>query len=150
MPVCDGCGCTFSESGYSRHLAQTRNSPCVSIYEDMRNYMPSSPGHSPQPTNDDGLHNDDGPHLFEGDFFNTTLDDLEWPVDDEDDVEMVGDDDEDEEIEGEGGVAEQETDWEPPSMRSAEEPEMNENIPMDEQGNADEDVDGQHQENPPL
>jgi hypothetical protein len=57
---------------------------------------------------------DDGPHLFEGDFFNTTPDDLEWPADEEDEVEVVGDDNEDEEIEGEGGVAEQETDWEPP------------------------------------
>ncbi|KAG2060507.1 hypothetical protein BDR06DRAFT_979334 [Suillus hirtellus] len=120
MPVCDGCGWTFSESGYSRHLTQTRNSACVSIYEDMCNYMPSSPG----------------------DFFDTTLDDLEWPIDEEDNVEVVGDDNEDEEIEGEGGVAEQETDWEPP-MQSAEELEMNENIPMDEQGNADNDIDGQ-------
>ncbi|KAG1729535.1 uncharacterized protein EDB91DRAFT_1239235 [Suillus paluster] len=148
MPVCDGCGCMFSESGYSRHLAQTRNSACVSIYEDMRNYMPSSPGHSPQvmsilvwlwhihadmdtkTQNNEENHN--GPHLFE---------DLEWPVDEEDYLDMpVVDDDEDEEVEGEGGVAEQEADWEPP-IRRAEEPEINvnnQNIPMDEdEGNAD-------------
>ncbi|KAG0700528.1 hypothetical protein DFH29DRAFT_983054 [Suillus ampliporus] len=117
MPVCDGCGCTFSESGYSRHLAQTRNSACVSIYDDMRNYIPSSPG----------------------DFFGSP-EDLEWPVesDEEDNIDVV-EDDEDEEVEGEGGVAEQEADWEPP-IRRAEEPEINvnnQNIPMDEEGNAD-------------
>ncbi|KAG1736274.1 hypothetical protein EDD22DRAFT_959797 [Suillus occidentalis] len=143
MPVCDGCGSTFSESGYSRHLAQTRNSACVSIYEDMHNYIPSSPGHSPH------TKSHDNPRPFEGDYFDTTPEDLEWPVDEED-HNNLDDGDEDEEDEGEGGVAEQEADWEPP-IGSAEEPEMNDqNIPMEEEGNVDGQRTRRHEAELPL
>jgi hypothetical protein len=96
----------------------------------MHNYIPSSPGHSPH------TKSHDNPHPFGGDYFNTTPEDLEWPVDKED-RNNLDDGDEDEEDEGEGGVAEREADWEPP-IGSAEEPEMNDqNIPMEEEGNVD-------------
>ncbi|KAG2032746.1 hypothetical protein BDR03DRAFT_985446 [Suillus americanus] len=55
-------------------------------------------------------------NTFEGDYFGTEAEDLEWPAEDEE-TEADGDGDielEEEELEAEGAVAEQERDWEPP------------------------------------
>ncbi|KAG0692585.1 hypothetical protein DFH29DRAFT_985732 [Suillus ampliporus] len=131
MPICDGCGGTFTESGYSRHLAQTRNLACVSIYNDMYNYMPS---HSQEDFDDHLPGNSASSHTFEGDYLNTAPGDLEWPEDKEpeDAFERNVDEDEDdlEEVDNDGWVAEQEADWEPP-IQGAKEPAIN--IPMDEE-----------------
>lgn len=55
-------------------------------------------------------------NIFEGDYFDTKAEDLEWPAKDEEteadcdgDIEL-----EEEEMEAEGAVVEQERDWEPP------------------------------------
>lgn len=144
MPVCNGCQGSFSENGYSRHLAQSRNPACVTIYEEMQNYIPHT---QPPALGDDGH----GPNTFVGDYFGTTADDLEWPEgdgpDDGPENSNTGDDhaeqsndlaelsddhaeEEEEEAEAEGGVAEQERDWEPPI---AEQPPVDEYAPMNEE-----------------
>jgi hypothetical protein len=65
--------------------------------------------------NDEGdnmnLEEDLPANIFEGDYFNTEPEDLEWPADEEGDGDIES---EEEEVEAEGAVAEQERDWEPP------------------------------------
>ncbi|KAG2356418.1 hypothetical protein BDR07DRAFT_1453416 [Suillus spraguei] len=129
MPICNGCVCSFTESGYSRHLAQTRNTSCISIYEEMYNYMPShSQEENLDVVDDMNLHGNSN-HEFEGDYFNTMPGDLQWPEDDK----AIAEEDE-EEVADETWVVEQEANWEPP-IQVTKEPAINlndENIPMDE------------------
>ncbi|KAG1745470.1 uncharacterized protein EDB91DRAFT_1236355 [Suillus paluster] len=123
MPICDGCSSTFTESGYSRHLAHTRNPACVSIYDDMYNYMPSHSQEIFEDFDSDHLPGNSSLQLPED---KDPEDQLKWNVDeDEDDLE---------EVDNDGWVAEQEADWEPP-IQGAEEPAgiNDENIPMDKE-----------------
>ncbi|KAG1789961.1 uncharacterized protein HD556DRAFT_1433520 [Suillus plorans] len=152
MPTCDGCEHLFTKNGYSRHLAQSKNPACIIIYEQMQNYVPSAPNlhfesHPPSPTTakvSEVQHRSDGavyeheldnfenppPNIFEGDYFNTAAEDLEWPEDDaEEDAEGDGLESEEEDMEAEGAVAEQERDWEPPV---AEQTIEDQDLPMEE------------------
>lgn len=145
MPTCDGCQHLFTKNGYSRHLAQSKNPACIIIYDQMQNYVPSAPNlhfesRPPSPTTAkvsevelDNFDSDENspPNIFEGDYFNTSAEDLEWPEDDaEEDIEHDGLESEEEDMEAEGAVAEQEQDWEPPV---AEQTIEDQNLPMDEE-----------------
>ncbi|KAG1866363.1 hypothetical protein C8R48DRAFT_772463 [Suillus tomentosus] len=95
MPVCNGCQVNFTEYGYPRHLAQSRNSACITIYKEMENYQPQTHSAPEAPENGpDCDHSDNG----------------NGAEDRQDDGPEL---DEEEEAEAEGGVAEQERDWEP-------------------------------------
>ncbi|KAG2107644.1 uncharacterized protein F5147DRAFT_653176 [Suillus discolor] len=132
MPTCDGCQHLFTKNGYSRHLAQSKNPACIIIYEQMQNYVPSAPNlhsepHPPSPTTakvSKVQHRSDGavyeheldnfesdenppPNIFEGNYFNTAAEDLEWPEDDaEEDTEGDGLESEEEDMEAEGATIE--------------------------------------------
>ncbi|KAG1731097.1 uncharacterized protein EDB91DRAFT_1085209 [Suillus paluster] len=130
MPTCSSCQHMFTKNGYSQHLAQSKNPKCVTIYEQMQNYVPSGQNqhessppslmaaeeqHSSEAVYEHNSQNiclDKNPpvNVFDGNYFNTQAGDLEWPEEtNNDDLEL-----EEEDIEAEGAVAEQERDWEPP------------------------------------
>ncbi|KAG1773500.1 hypothetical protein EDD22DRAFT_976106 [Suillus occidentalis] len=136
MPTCKGCQHLFMKNGYPCHLAQSKNPACVSIYEQMQNYVPTNNNDLSQPPSPSqsgaeecapGVYEHDEPdniniddnvpaNIFEGNYFDTKAEDLEWPAKDEE-TEADGDGDielEEEEMEAEGAVVEQERDWEPP------------------------------------
>jgi hypothetical protein len=133
MPTCKGCRHLFTKNGYPRHLAQSQNPACVSIYEEMQNYVPTNENDhsqhaSPSRTGSDvhapavyerdetdniNIEENLPANIFEGDYLHTKPEDLEWPADEE--AEAEGDiESEEDEVEAEGAVAEQERDWEPP------------------------------------
>ncbi|KAG1749000.1 uncharacterized protein EDB91DRAFT_1235537 [Suillus paluster] len=129
----------FTKNSYSRHLAQSQNPACVTIYKQMQNYVPLGPNQhsqspSPSAAPTEVHHQPDGvvyehdfdninfdsenppTNIFEGDYFNTEAEDLEWPAEEAD---CDGDlglelEEEEEDVKAEGAVAEQERDWEAP------------------------------------
>lgn len=102
MPICEGCHSVFTESGYSRHLAQTTNPSCVDIYEEMHTCAASE---TPEQDGD---------------------------TEEENDEECDNDEENDEEVDNDAWVAEQEDDWEPPIPAAGEQALNEENFPMDE------------------
>ncbi|KAH7903904.1 hypothetical protein BJ138DRAFT_1119934 [Hygrophoropsis aurantiaca] len=40
--ICAGCSRVFTTSGHNRHLAQTTNPQCITIYQDLYAYLPAS------------------------------------------------------------------------------------------------------------
>ncbi|KAG1883994.1 hypothetical protein F4604DRAFT_1878821 [Suillus subluteus] len=136
MPTCDGCQHLFTKNGYSCHLAQSKNPACINIYEQMQNYSrPPIQQRSDGAVYEHELDNFDSDanppsNIFEGDYFNTSVEDLEWPEDDaKEDAGGDGLESEEEDVEAEGALAEQERDWEPPV---AEQTIEDQHLPMDE------------------
>ncbi|KAG1731873.1 hypothetical protein EDD22DRAFT_788370 [Suillus occidentalis] len=89
MVSCPGCHESFSTTGYSQHLAKTRQTPCRAFLAAFRansdsqslplNPTPQAGSLSPPPEPED-LAEQDQPPLFEGDFFGAYEEgDLEWP-----------------------------------------------------------------------
>jgi hypothetical protein len=97
----------------------------------MQNYIPFTKA---APENEDIINESTESIMFEGDFFHTGPDDLEWPEDNTCDPVIQADssdseEDAEEEAEADGGVAEQERDWEPP----INEQPVNGDVPMSEE-----------------
>ena len=108
---CPGCSKTFTASGLSNHLAQTRNTECISA-RDAAHQAGSTPCKSPSPPAlPEDFDIDAEPVLFEGDYFGSYTD-ADFDDDHPDsgsypsDSDPEDDDDLNEEVETQG--------WEPP------------------------------------
>lgn len=116
MVSCPGCHESFSATGYSQHLAKTRQTPCRAFLATFRANSDSQGLGSRSPQNQAGtlspppspgpLAEQDPPPLFEGDFFGAYEEgDLEWPDSGEEEDPLFNDE------------------WEPPVQGNDDEPE---------------------------
>ena len=86
---CEGCGRQFKPSGLNSHLRQTRNGPCIALYEAQQRYHPTSkpPDRPPSsPPSRCSSPRTRSEHSFAGDFFGATYseEDFGWHEDNED------------------------------------------------------------------
>lgn len=69
--ICPGCYQPFSHGAWSLHIAQTDNSPCRTIYNEQRAYLPGTEINNNAPPPND--------NIFAGDFFGDDYDNEEFP-----------------------------------------------------------------------